>query len=97
MHTVALIAMRHISEGDELVMDYRLDPELFQADWYHPVDMDIIKRQRVDQGHVPAAPPSPENITADNASIEVTPPISGEVAGIEEKKNVASSEKSTLL
>ena len=48
MHTVALIAKQHLEEGTELLMDYRLDPEVIAnaPSWYHPLDMEIIKRNR---------------------------------------------------
>jgi hypothetical protein len=45
MRTVILMATAPISPGEEIFMDYRLNPELEAPDWYHQVDEKLSKKR----------------------------------------------------
>jgi hypothetical protein len=45
MKTVVLIASRQIQPGEELLMDYRLNPDLPTPGWYVPVDVEHSRKR----------------------------------------------------
>jgi hypothetical protein len=43
--SVALVAIRPIQQGEELFLNYRLNPKLKLPEWYHPVDEQEDRRR----------------------------------------------------
>ena len=48
MRSVVLVAAKSISPGDELLMDYRLNPDIEAPSWYVQVD-ESASRKRWEQ------------------------------------------------
>lgn len=45
MRSIILMATTTISPGEEIFMDYRLNPSLDAPDWYNQVDENLSKKR----------------------------------------------------
>lgn len=45
MRTVVLIATRQIAQGEEIFMNYRLNPHFPQPSWYNAVDIEQSRKR----------------------------------------------------